>query len=314
MTYIWRCNKSADAVAKGFAGFCKESGIVTRGMCRVGRTPRGLRGLIAAQDIKADDSVIIVPDNAIMTAFEPLRSQSFISAVTSPRNPNAIDLYDVFPYQKLSSRIGTTFLYDHHVMLALYMSHILLAPAETERFRPYLDYLPRGEANFHELQRMLERAIDHSSTFSRTAPALCSAHHVSMEDMRGVTVWALTMVISRSIPIEHTKTLEKFAEGTGPLEHDVLEKDKGTQTASFHVSAMIPLIDMINHDENDNVAIAVPDLETSKKRAVIARSLRPIAKGEEITMKYGGAHDPQMLALFYGCQHVPVQSPKTLST
>lgn len=313
MSYIWRCSKSPEAVAKGFANFCKTNSLVTRGMCRVGRTPRGLRGLVAAQDIKADESVIIVPDNAIITCFDPLRSQSFLSAVTSSRNPNAVsDLNDVFPYSKLHTRVGTTFLYDHHVMLALFITHLLLAPPETEKFRDYIDYLPRGEANFHELTLMLERAIDHCQTYTRIAPALCAAHHVSVEDLRAATVWALTMVISRSIPIEHTRTLEKFAEGAGQIERDLVEKEKNnTPNASCHVSALIPLIDMLNHDENPNVAIAVPDVESSKRRAIIARSLRPIAKGEELSMMYAGQHDPQLLSVFYGMQYIPtLQQPR----
>jgi hypothetical protein len=292
MAHIWRTTKAAEEVARSFSAFCKNNNVITRGYVRVGRTPRGLRGLIAARDIAKDDNVIIVPDHAIVTCFEALRNESFVRAVES--GGAKVD----FTYSSLSARVGSTFLYDHHIALALVLAHSLLAADKADRFGPLVDYLPRGEADFGELTVLLERAIDHATIFNTMGMALAAHHHISPQDMRTVVVWALTMVISRTIPIEHRATVAKLASGT-PLEHEILEREKGV-TTSFHVAALVPLIDLINHDENDNVAVAVPEVELKYSRCVIARSVRPIAKGEEITMRYGGVHDTNMLRIFYG--------------
>lgn len=296
MAHIWRTTKSAEEVAKGFALFCKNYNVITRGYVRVGKTPRGLRGLIAAKDIPKDDNVIIVPDHAILTCFESLRSTNFIKFVESQ------DVKVDFSYANLSNRVGGTFIYDHHVMMALYIAHTLLAAENAEKFRPLVDYMPRGEGNFTDLQVLLDRAIDHSQLYNTVGMALASAHHVSPQDFRAVMIWAMCMVISRSIPVEHKDTIKKLAKDT-PLEAEIAARETGT-TTNFHVSCVVPLIDMINHDENDNVAIAVPDVDMKHSRCVIARSLRPISKGEEITMKYGGVHDPNMLKIFYGIHEV----------
>lgn len=305
MAHIFRSTKSAEEVAKGFAAFCKSNNVITRGYVRVGKTPRGLRGLIAAKDIPKDDNVVIVPDHAILTSFETLRSTNFIHAVESQ------DIKLDFTHKNLSSQVGGTFIYDHHVMLALYISHTLLAAESAEKFRPLVDYMPRSEANFTDLTVLLERAIDHSRLYNTVGMALANHHHVSPQDFRSVLIWALCMVISRSVPLEHTKTIQKLAKDT-PLEQEIGERETGT-TTNFHLSSIIPLLDMINHDENDNVAIAVPDVDMKHSRCVIARSLRPISKGEEITMKYGGVHDPQMLKIFYGIPEIiPVAAVPSL--
>lgn len=307
MAHIWRNSKTAEEVAKGFAMFCKTNSVITRGYVRVGKTPRGLRGLIAAKDIPKDDNVIIVPDQAILTAFEALRSSNFIHAVESQ------DVKVEFTYANLSNRVGGTFIYDHHVMLALYITHCLLAEESAEKFRPVVDYMPRGEGDFTDLQVLLERAIDHSQLYNTVGMALANYHRISPQDLRACVVWSLCMTISRSIPIEHTETIKKLAKDT-KLEAEISGRETG-KTANFHVASIVPLLDMINHDEHDNVAIAVPDVDMKHSRCVIARSLRPIAKGEEITMKYGGVHDPNMLKIFYGIPNViPVAAVPSISS
>src|SRR5687768_15100836 len=108
MTSILRSKYSNLDVAKRFGAFCKEHAIITRGFVRVGMTPRGLRGVVAAKPIPVNENVIVVPHKAFITAFDAIRNEDFVKSVcggSAPLTPDTI-----------LERINGTFLYTHQAL------------------------------------------------------------------------------------------------------------------------------------------------------------------------------------------------------
>jgi hypothetical protein len=274
---------------------------------------------MATRDIPANDTIVVVPNNAILSIFDAYRSATFNQALKDaglaalPMQPNGF-----------GGRVGSTFLMEHQVILGLYMAHMTLmsravAAAATagaasgnmsqqenwnpgfspaEPFAPYVDFMPRGEGNFSELTTTLRRLVDHSPAANTILSPLAIAHNVAAPELRDALVWALTMVLSRAVPITHRPTLLRVAEDT-PF--DALFKGvPPPDAAPITVPLLVPLVDMINHSAAPNAEVVVPEVETLHARCLIARSLRPIAAGEEITMQYTAADDLQVLRTFYG--------------
>ena len=275
-------------VAQNLGRYCKAHSVLTRGYVKIGRTPRGLRGIVAAKDILANDSVIVVPHTALLSYFDALRDVRFKALWESGAVP-----FD--PYM-IQGRVGATFLHLHQVVLAYYMAHLILADEfQQVELLKYLDFLPRGEAKFEELGKTLDQALDHCEMSHDMQGRIAKANRVSVETVRGTVLWCLAMVISRSVPVQHRPTLERIMEKT-PFEA-LLEHEP--EQSKYSVPVMAPLLDLLNHDAEENVMIAVPDAEMQHGRCLIARSVRDIAQGEEVVMTYGAA-DPYLLRLFYG--------------
>eukprot|EP00672_Neobodo_designis_P021709 CAMPEP_0174829430 /NCGR_PEP_ID=MMETSP1114-20130205/1924_1 /TAXON_ID=312471 /ORGANISM="Neobodo designis, Strain CCAP 1951/1" /LENGTH=315 /DNA_ID=CAMNT_0016063177 /DNA_START=30 /DNA_END=977 /DNA_ORIENTATION=- len=313
MTSALRSSYTNVEIAKRFGAFCKEAGIVTRGIVKVGMTPRGLRGVVATKAIPVNETVIVVPDKAFMTAFDALRNKDFVDNVCGGEFPLQVD--------DLRARIMGGFLYVHHVLLAYYMADTLLlgdhidstplseslSPIEKELkltpnggFNRYVDFLPRSEGNFQELRGILERTLRTWQLNEDLEGNLGARHRISREDAREVVLWAIMMVLSRSLPIEHKGTLERIFAKTDFL--SLLEKEP-TET-QYSIPVMCPLLDMVNHsNQNENVVVMVPEDGMREMRPIVARALRPIAAGEEVTMRYGMT-DPYGLKVFYGMEDI----------
>jgi hypothetical protein len=311
MTSILRSKYSNIDVAKRFGAFCKEHAVITRGFVKVGMTPRGLRGVVATKPIAVNENVIVVPHKAFVTAFDAVRNKDFVKTVCA-------DDFPVTP-DTILERINGTFLYTHQAMLGYYLADIFLvgdhvdATAQSEAvqtqaeaaklnitpgggFLRYVDFLPRSEGNFTELREIVRRTLKVWQRNEDLEANMAKRHHVSVEDVREVVDWAVMMSISRAIPIEHKPTLEKIMEGTEFL--PLLEKEP-VQT-QYSLPVMTPLLDMVNHStQNENVAVMVPDHPMRDTRPVVLRSLRAIAAGEEILMRYAVA-DPYAMRVFYG--------------
>lgn len=286
--HILRPKRTPTEIAQRFGAFCKDKSILTRGMVRIGATPRGIRGATAAKDIEINESVIIVPDKAFLSVFDAFRSDDFVDVCggSLPLVPDSIN-----------ERIASTVLFTHQIILGYYAAHVMLVDddAASNQFTKYLDFLPRGEGNFSELQIIIERSLDAWPENERLEEALAKRHRLSLPEVRGMVHYALTMVISRALPIEHKKTLTHAMKDTDFVELLAGEPDQ----TRYSIPIMCPLLDMVNHSPDENVAVMVPDDDSKDFAAVVARSMRKIRKGEEIVMTYG-INDPYGMQVFYG--------------
>jgi hypothetical protein len=317
MSAVLRSKFSNIDVAKRFGAFCKEHAIMTRGFVKVGMTPRGIRGVVAVKPIPVNENVIIVPHKAFITAFDAARNQDFVKHVcggTFPVTPDTI-----------LERLGGSFLYVHQAMLGYYLADILLlgdhmdATAQSEAvvpstpkdqlkaqmtpgggFNRYVDFMPRSEANFTELRDIVRRTLKAWPLNEDLEANMSRRHHLSVTDVREVVEWAIFMSISRGLPIEHKPTLEKIMDGTDFTQ--LLAKEP--EQTQYSIPVMTPLLDMVNHStQNENVAVMIPDHPMRDTRPIVARSMRPIAAGEEILMRYA-VPDPYAMRVFYGMQDI----------
>lgn len=313
MTAVLRSRFSNLEVAQRFGAFCKEHAVITRGFVKVGMTPRGLRGVVANKPIPVNENIIIVPDKAFITAWDALRNKSFVDGVCGGTFPLAPE--------NINERILGGFMYVHQALLGYYLADILMlgdhvdSTAQSEAvakaqqqfditpgggFVRYVDFMPRHEGNFSELRDIIQRTVRAWPVNAELEERFAKRHHLSDQDAREVIEWGIIMVISRALPVEHKPTLEKVLRDT-PFTQLLNGEPDLTQ---YSLPVMAPLLDMVNHStQNENVAVMVPDAPMREARPIVARSLRPIAQGEEILMRYG-LTDPFGLRVFYGMESV----------
>lgn len=188
----------------------------------------------------------------------------------------------------------------------------------------YLDFLPRGEGNFEVLSEHLHGWLNTAEVCRVGQQELAQHFGVTQAEVRPVLVFTLCMIYSRMVPIDH-RDLLKYAfkgtpvggfvqglpnaavglpESTGPSSSESsralqaqqhaaagsnVRQPSADQMVRDPISFLCPIIDMCNHSESENVAVMVPDNKPSALGPIIClRSLRDIAKGEELTMTYGG--------------------------
>ena len=288
MSAVLRSKYNNVEVAKRFGAFCKDQGVVTRGLVKVGLTPRGLRGVVAVKPIPVNETVIVVPDKAFMTAFDAARNPGFVGGVCDGKFPLTAD--------NVNERIMGGFLYAHQALLGYYMADTLLlgdhvdstmadalTPIEKELkltpgggFNRYVDFLPRAEGNFTELKDIIQRTLRAWGPNEDLEENMSKRHRISRFDVQEVVHWAIMMVISRALPMEHKPTLEKVFDKT---EFMPLLAKEPTQT-QYSIPVMCPLLDMVNHsNQNENVCVMVPEDGMREMRPIVARALRPIAQG-----------------------------------
>lgn len=280
--------------ARRFGAFLKDANIITRGFVKVGLTSRGLRGLIATKLIPVNETVIVVPHKAFITVFDAVRDTDFVREVCNGAVPLSID--------HVSERVGGgSFLFVHQILLGFYMADILLSGSEAPPgFCRYVDYLPRAEGNFVEFDRLLQTTMPKWHAHEVLLRNFCKKHHLNEEDGFTAVRWAVMMVISRGLPIEHTPTLDRILEST-EFAKLLVNEPKESQ---YSIPVMCPLLDMVNHSPaNDNIAVMVPDHDMKDTRPIVARALRNIPAGEEITMRYGIC-DPYGMRVFYGIEQI----------
>jgi hypothetical protein len=287
VNYMVQASRTPVEVAQNFARHCKAKSLITRGMVKTGRTPRGIRGVVALKDIPTDTNVIVAPHMAFLSVFDAVRCPRF-KGLWSGQVP--------FEPSQFDARVGSTFLQLHHVLLAYHMAHMMLYN-DTEKIEElrYLDYLPRGESDYVELTKGLEQFLGHSDVGNDAAERIVKFHATTPAVVRATALYCLLMIFSRSIPVEHKATLERVMEKTDFV--PMLEGEPATQT-KYSVPILCPLLDMINHAADENVGIAIPDAELKHGRALVVRTCKPIKAGEELVMTYAGG-DRQMLRFIY---------------
>jgi hypothetical protein len=285
-----RPSKASDAIAKDFAAWCKKSFIITRGMVRVGVHPKsGRRGLIAAKFIPKDDTIVTVPVSAMLNFTHAMKDQTFTSIFAQA------NLAPLLTPQQINEKMHNSFIYRHHMVLAMYMVHMILSQDyQRHEFLPYVDFLPRGEGNFDRLFRLVHQLLEVEPECQSWMEALGKKHYIKAYEVRDMMLWCMAMIFSRSVPIEHPVTVAKMLEGTEYI--DVLKKNYKQPVSSF-----CPIIDMCNHHPVENAAVMVPDHEMKHTRVIMLRSVQPIEAGEEVLLTYGGGKLEE-LELIYGIE------------
>ncbi|GET88701.1 hypothetical protein, conserved [Leishmania tarentolae] len=342
--HMLRVLDSPEALAKSFIGYCKRHHVTTRGWCRIGYVhrspPKGahsrsgnclLRGLIANQDIAKDENVVMMPVTACLHPGAAFRCESFWKLL-APEVQSALSSLSC----AYNSRITDRCLIRHNqLLLALYMAYLVLLRNCNEAQLwatpggdsiEYINFMPRNEGNFEQFTAHLAGWLDAPEICRSAQASLASHFQLTQAEVRPVIIYALCMIYSRMVPVDHRACLQ-YAHQSTPLARawDDIEattapvalpppsssgsaggSNGGVNTSLVRdpISFLCPVIDMCNHSDHENVAVMVPDRETPSVTGPIIclRTLRPISKGEELTMTYGAA--PHELKLIWGMQEI----------
>lgn len=347
--HLLRVLDSPQVLAKSFIGYCKRHHVTTRGLCRIGYARRNpplngssnpqnylLRGLIANKDIPANENVVMMPVTACLHPGVALRCKPFWDILPPDAQATLRGVQAAY-----NSRIADRALVRHNqYLLALYMVYLMLLrnldPARLAATpggdaMDYIDFLPRDEGNFDQLAAHLSGWLDAPEVCRTSQQALAAHFQLTQAEVRPAIVYALCMLYSRMVPVDHRGCLQYAFQSTPyanawddvaataalpalPADSTASSKSSGSTSASGSgavntslvrepISFLCPVIDMCNHSEQENVAVMVPDREPTLSGPVIClRSLRTITKGEELVMTYGAA--PHELKLIWGMQEV----------
>jgi hypothetical protein len=344
--HLLRVLDSPQELAKSFIGYCKRNHVTTRGLCRIGYARRNppantssspqnylLRGLIANKDIPQGENIVMMPVTACLHAGVAFRCKPFMDLLPPEARSTLADVKTAY-----NTRIADRSLVRHNqYTLALYMTYLMLLrnldPARLANMPggdavEYIDFMPRDEGNFDQLAAHLSGWLDAPLVCRESQAALANHFHLTQAEVRPAIVYALCMIYSRMVPVDHRASLQ-YAFRSTPYAHawdDVaataalaaLPSTTTTTTTASRgcesppastslvrepLSFLCPVVDMCNHSEHENVAVMVPDREPTLSGPVIClRSLRPIAKEEELVMTYGAA--PHELKLIWGMQDI----------
>lgn len=296
--HLLRVLKSERDVAAAFVQYCKRHRVLTRGMAKVGMTPRGLRGLIATKRIPANETCVVASTDAAISVISAVADPNFTSLFSD--EVQYLMLHDP---QVLFGRVGKSSLRFSQLVPALYMTCAVVDPVEVNwgGVRQYLDFLPRHEGNFVQLRHNLAPVIDKDPLAGQCQNAIASHFRVSEAEVRQVLLWCLTMLFSRQAIVDHKATLLRVLEKNPAFRH-VYDADPGPMVAQ-PLPMLLPMIDMCNYSPAENVAPMAADHFVGAGpgavavNAVCLRSLREIQEGEELTMAYG-ANERELQVLF----------------
>lgn len=348
--HLLRVMAPPTTIAKEFATYCRRNNVVTRGLCKIGfitrRPPSStipqsssgilpplapeqcrLRGLIANKDLKKGENVVMLPERACLHPGRALRCEPFVRllpqewrSALEKKNPERLLLNERL--------MPGSLIWHHQLLVALYMAFIMagyqLKADWMARDVPgsdaihYLNFLPRDEGNFYALSVHLMKWLDAAPIIRESEGALAKQLSVTQAEIRPLLLYALTMVFSRMVPVDHKGLLEASfrkteLEGWFSLPQDGEPSASGSQSpgetppttdgsaapaivpevkegfVKHPISFLCPIIDMCNHSASENVAVMVPATAPASAASgpiVCLRTLRDIAKGEELTMSY----------------------------
>ncbi|KAG5501206.1 hypothetical protein JIQ42_06205 [Leishmania sp. Namibia] len=348
--HMLRVLDSPQALAKSFIAYCKRHHVTTRGWCRISYVRRSpplnakahpdnclLRGLIANKDIAKDENVVMMPVTACLHPGAAFRCEPFWKLLAPEVQSALSDVACAY-----NSRIADRSLIRHNqLLLALYMTYLVLlrnCNAAQLSATPggdaieYINFMPRNEGNFEQFAAHLAGWLDAPEICRSAQASLASHFQLTQAEVRPVIIYALCMIYSRMVPVDHRACLQFALEST-PLARawDDVEataapaalpppsstestgggycgsvQSEGLRTSLVRdpISFLCPVIDMCNHSDRENVAVMVPhrDKPSMTGPVICLRTLRPVAKGEELTMTYGAA--PHELKLIWGMQDI----------
>ena len=299
--HLLRVVKSERDVAAAFVQYCKQHRVLTRGMAKIGRTPRGLRGLLATKFIPANETCVVASTDAAISVVSAIADPTFTNLFSDEMQ--YLMLHDT---NILFGKVGKSSLRFSQLVPALYMTCAVMDPVETHfgGVRAYLDFLPRHEGNFVQLKHNLAPVIDQDHMTLQCQNAIATHFRVTEAEVRQVLLWCLTMLFSRQTIVDHKSTLMRVLEKNTSFRH-VYDADSGPLVVN-PLPMLIPMIDMCNYSkkEHENVAPMAADHFIGAGpgavavNAVCLRSLRDIQAGEELTMSYGA--NERELQVLYG--------------
>ncbi|AAZ13016.1 SET domain containing protein, putative [Trypanosoma equiperdum] len=302
--HLLRVLQPPQQLAQNFVAYCKAHQVLTRGLCRVGKTKRGeLRGLIANKDIKKDDNIVMLSERACLHPGRALKCERFLAIF--PQNVKEMLLQN--PLFVQNSRVAERSIIRHNqFLLACYMTYLILRNDENAEGQAlkYINFMPRNEGNFEQLISNMNGVLDGAAACQSAQAALSLQFGITQAEVRPLLQWSMAMIFSRMAPIDHRWTLQCAFKNTpfAPA-FDIRGPDDDANMVKEPIAFLCPVIDMCNHSDHENVALMVPQRTDSSHESVIClRSLRDIDRGEELTMTYGGS--PTELRVIWGMQRV----------
>ncbi|CCW68276.1 unnamed protein product [Phytomonas sp. Hart1] len=356
---LLRVPYSVQEITNHFVEYCLQNHILARGLCRIGYIQRCkpilqlssessnavekttsnpttlLRGLVANKNIPKDTNVVMLPLSACIGPSNVVKCASFFNVF--PCEEREKYFYQAASVQ--NSRVAEKSLIRHNqLFLALYITYLLLVRAlkpDALREIPgsyainYLDFLPRSEGNFAELETCMVITLETVEACRIGQTCLATHFNIPQAEIRPLLVWALCMIYSRMVPIDErglleeafrdtpaahmfagtTQALRQISAGTNNANHTSTDSNNdnsgpasGSALVTEPISFLCPVIDMCNHGDKENVAVMVPD--AAPRRVVCLRTLRNVAQGEELIMTY--SQSPAELRTIWGMSQVLV--------
>lgn len=232
---LLRLDRPASVVAKNFAAFCGSKGASSSGV-RVGKTSRGLRGIISTRELKPRTTVLSLPLASSLSVGTAVRDSMFMSELDADIAALA------FRKGFFAERIGVSPIRFDQYLLALYLGHIVLT--EGHEFRSYTDFLPRAEGAFGALHQKLEQHLNACTFAMQHEEWMAARRGVTQSEMRQLLLWALSMVFSRQVILSDHAAVGHVLQGSGvPV------------VSGCTTSVLPPLIDLLNHSVEDNVEL-----------------------------------------------------------
>lgn len=280
--HLLRVTKSSQEVATNFAKYCVSNGIRTSGV-KIGRTSRGLRGLVATRSSPAGTTLARVPLSSSISIFEAAKDREFMAKL----DPDTAAL--VYRQDYLKEFVSRTPLRFDQFVVGLFMAHIALT--ENHKLRPYLDFLPRHEGYFGRLHDKLNACIDGSWMAAACELQFAKQHQLAPSEIRQLVLFALSMVFSRQILLSDTAALsEQFHGAAIPKSLD----------KNFSTSFLFPVADLVNHSAAyENVDLVV---EPTAPHHLVVQATENIAVGDELSVMYSDNMD--LLQISWGITSV----------
>ncbi|KAH8610808.1 SET domain [Trypanosoma vivax] len=302
--HLLRVLQPATQIAQNFVEYCKANQVLTRGLCRIGKTKRGgMRGLIANKDIKKDENIVMLSERACLHPGRALRYRRFASIFPQKE----WEMNFLAPSFVANSRIADRCIIRHNqFLLACYMTYIILRNDDKDEGQvlKYIQFMPRNEGEFEQLIGNMNGALDGTAVCRTAQAALAAQFGITQAEVRPLLQWSLAMIFSRMAPIDHRWTLKRAFSST-PFA-DAFERhgpDDDKDLVKEPIAFLCPVIDMCNHSAHENVALMVPErTDTMHEPVICLRSLRDIEQGEELTMTYSASQTE--LRVIWGMQNV----------
>ena len=236
----------------------------------------GLRGLFATKDIKSGEIIVEIPYNAALLVGDTLNAPVFdtFDEVTGSEDWSEEDFDDV--YQGLN--FLSTFMKDRDY--APYVNTLPHIPSSGDDAGLTPDFWSKEYILGLEVPKFVKQILDRKQIVEEVA----KKNNVNEDELR----WATWMMRSRRITTwnmvddpnssDDEKLLGVFPTKSG---------NKIEQIQGF----LIPLIDMANHAHHPNALLKISVNRWTRQfddtSTFALRALKPINKGEEVTILYG---------------------------
>ncbi|KAL7551741.1 hypothetical protein ACHAWF_014928 [Thalassiosira exigua] len=261
---------------------------------------RGLRGLYAARDLRSGEIVVEIPyDAAVLTGdtLRPVARDDFSEAEGS-EGWDADDLEDAYQGLNFWNSFakddvagatggggGAAEGFEGGKWAAPYVKGLPPQPSSSDDEDVGLtpDFWPDETIRSLQIPSFVERILNRK----RIVEEVAKRNHVNEDDLR----WATWMIRSRRFTTWNVVDAPDDYDYDGDDEKIFGVFPTRRRTVEQIQGYLLPLVDMANHAHEPNAALKISVNRWTRKfddtSSFALRALKPIRKGEEVTISYG---------------------------